>query len=556
MLDAALASASDAFIGMDAYGRITAWNKAAATLFGWSRNEAVGRKLSETIIPQRYRHAHDQAVHNFNESRTSSMIGELNESSGLHRDGHEIPIEITRWWLREGDRINFYAFVRDISQRKVQQYELERQAYYDSLTGLPNRLLLQDRLEQLLARRDVQRRGPALLFVDLDRFKRINDTLGHAAGDHILVTVANRLQKAVRPMDAVARLAGDEFIIVCPDISRCRDAGVIAERILAALSRPIEYQQDSLLLTGSVGIVIADGVSTSETLIGFADAAMYKSKASGRGRYGFFDERMHHEVVARLSTEHKLRNAVESNQLQIYFQPVMTAKGKTPVAVQAQLRWAHPERGLLLPGDFMSLANETGAIVPMGTWLLAQACRWLQTWQTQQGMKVAPGLWLNLSSRQIAQPDFVQATQHIVTQAGIEPGRIQFNIKVSNIAEMCEPLVAAKTLEQLHACGFRIGLDGFGTEQAPLDCLKDYPADTIKLDQSFVCGATKHSVDAAIIRATSGLADALGICVAAEGVNTNAQAQLLSQAGVDLLQGDRFAIARRPEDMATRFLAE
>lgn len=536
-----LDSAGDAFIGMDADGRITAWNKAATATFGWSTDEALGRTVTDTIVPPQYREAHAQGLKRFLATGTPRVLGQRLELSGFNNAGNEFPIEISLWSLQGEDGPSFYAFARDITERKNAERELEWQANHDALTGLPNRTLLLDRLEQLLMRRDCPRKGPALLFVDLDHFKRINDSLGHEAGDQALVAVANLLRQVVRPMDTVARLSGDEFVVVCPDVGSHRDAAVLAKRLLAALADPIRIKDDSVFLTTSIGIAIADEGCDADSLIGSADTAMYQAKKSGRGQYELFDERMRLKVTSRLRVETELRSAVEREQLRLHFQPIVNAADGTIVAVEALLRWEHPDLGLLSPAEFIPVAEETGLIVPIGAWVLEEACRCAQTWERAAAVGAPLCVSINLSARQLAQSDLVLTVERILASVPINPERVQFGVEVTETVVMRDPAAASRTLHALRALDVHLSIDDFGTGYSSLAYLKHFPVDAVKVDRSFVREIASDAADHAIVRAVTALARSLGLTVVAEGVETQEQARALRAAGVDMMQGFLYA---------------
>jgi diguanylate cyclase (GGDEF)-like protein/PAS domain S-box-containing protein len=518
-------------------------------MFGWTRDEALSRTVAETIIPPQYREAHAQGLRRFLATRAPRVLGKRLELSALDRAGREFPIEITFWSLGEGNSVSFYAFAQDITERKKRERELEQRVYYDALTGLPNRKLLLDRLEQLLARREHPQRGPAVLFLDLDRFKCINDSLGHAAGDQVLMTIAKKLRQAARPMDTVARLAGDEFVVVCPDMETHRDAALIAKRMLATLANPIRIEDDSVFLTASVGIALADETSAGESLIGAADAAMYQAKGSGRGQYELFDERMRLAVTSRLHVESELNEALEREQLRLHFQPIMTAADGRIAAVEALLRWAHPERGLISPDEFMPIAEDTGLIVPIGAWVLEEACRCARAWKAEWGLEAPLCVSINLSARQLAQSDLVPMIERILTAAAIDPMRVQFGIEVTETVMMRDPVVAAKKLQDLKALGIHLAIDDFGTGYSSLAYLRHFPVDTLKIDRSFVSDLADDPADLAIVHAITNLARSLELSVVAEGVETEAQARALRGVGVTMMQGFLFAHPQPPEEL-------
>ena len=546
-----LDSAADAFIGMDANGRITAWNTAAEEVFGWSRQDVIGQPLTDTIVPVAYREAHRRGVERFLVAEAPRVLGQRLELAALHRDGDEFPIEIKLWSLRDELGWSFYAFARDITQRKAAERDLERRALHDPLTGLPNRALLGDRLQQLLARRDTVASGLAVLFIDLDHFKRVNDTLGHEAGDQVLLRVAEGLRRVSRPADTVARLAGDEFVVVCPQVKTHRDAAVIARRLLNELVAPIRLKDDSVFLTASIGVALAEPNSDAEALIRSADMAMYQAKSSGRGHYALFDQRMQVQVANRLHVESDLRNALDRGQLHLHFQPIISAADSSVVSVEALLRWQHPRRGLLPPSEFIPIAEETGLIVPIGAWVLEEACRQARNWEPMRSAGSPLGVSVNLSGRQLAQADLVSTVERILTSANIDPSLVQFGLEVTETVVMRDPEGAAETLQALRKLGVHLSIDDFGTGYSSLAYLKRFPVDTVKVDRSFVNAIAHDTADQAIVGAVTELAHTLGLSVVAEGVETPAQAQTLASLGVDYMQGFLYARPQPPENLET-----
>ncbi len=550
-----LDSAGDAFIGMDANGRVTAWNRAAEDVFGWPRTAILGRSLTETIVAEQYRGAHAQGLKRFLDTEVPRVLGQHLELPAIHQDGHEFPIEITLWSLRTDNQWSFYAFARDITARKAAERDLKHRALHDTLTGLPNRALLSDRLAQQLARRDIGRLGLAVLFIDLDHFKRVNDSFGHEAGDQVLNEVADRLQRCLRPADTAGRLSGDEFLVICPEVSKPRDAVIIAQRLLAELISPIRLKDDSVFLSASIGVAFAEADSDPDSLIGAADIAMYEAKSSGRAHYELFDQRMQIQVASRLRIESELRNALDQGQLRLHFQPIVSATDASVVALEALLRWQHPQRGLLLPGEFMHIAEETGLIVPIGAWVLEEACRQARHWALEHRADLPLWVSVNLSGRQLAQADLVAMVERTLASAAIDPSRIQFGLEITETVVMRDPEAAAETLRALRQLGVHLSIDDFGTGYSSLSYLKRFPIDTVKVDLSFVTGIAEDKSDQAIVDAVTRLAHVLGLSVVAEGVETQAQAEALARIGVDYLQGYRYARPQAPEHIGNMLRA-
>lgn len=536
-----LDSSADAFVAMDTRGYITEWNKAAEKMFGWTQTEAIGRTVAETIIPMRYREGHEQGIQHFRATGIAASLGQVAQVPAQRRDGHEFPVELTRWSLEQAGEVQFYSFIRDVSEREQRKRKLEQQAYYDELTGLPNRRLLLKLLEQQLApnnrRHDSSGEGLAVLFVDLDHFKRINDSLGRAAGDQALVKVANRLRKAVRPADTVARLAGDEFVVLCPGMRTHRNASIAADRILRAIDSPIVLGTDSVFLTASVGIAFADEGDSAEAIVSAADNAMYHAKASGRAGYELFNPQMRQEVSSRLQVENELRVALERNQLEVYFQPIVIAAAGNTVAAEALLRWNHPERGLLLPAEFIPIAEETGLIVSIGEWVLEEACRHAQTWIKAVDEHVQLYVSVNLSARQLAQANLVSVVERTLAKAAFDPKRVQFGLEITESVVMRDPAATAAVLKQLKGLGAHLSIDDFGTGYSSLAYLKNLPVDTLKIDRSFILNIAEDNTDFCIVKTIVDLAHALHLTVVAEGIETPEQERAVRRANVDLIQG-------------------
>lgn len=431
-------------------------------------------------------------------------------------------------------------------ERKAFEDRLAHQAHHDALTGLPNRRLFVEFLEHSLARRHRRRSTVAVLFLDLDRFKVVNDSLGHETGDELLVELARRLQGTVRPADTLARLGGDEFTVLCEDLGpdQARDQAVdVAERLLQVVEEPFDLRGHEARLSSSIGIALAAGDDDPETLLRDADAAMYRAKEAGKGRWVLFDEEMRSSARQRLDTENALHHALEREELRLHFQPIVDVRTCGWVAAEALLRWQHPERGLLTPDSFVDIAEETGLIVPIGSWVLDETCRWIARWRDAGLVSDGFTVSVNLSARQVARADLVARLAGALRRSGVPPGML--------CLEITERILMSETtnesVESLKRLGVRISIDDFGTGYASLGYLKRFPVDVVKIDRSFVGGLGSDPDDAVIVAAVVGLGHALGLTVVAEGVETGEQLRELAVLGCDQAQGFWFAPARPPE---------
>jgi diguanylate cyclase len=431
--------------------------------------------------------------------------------------------------------------IRYAIERKRADVELAHRTLRDPLTGLPNRTLFLDRLQLALGRARRQQAAVAVLFLDLDRFKVINDSLGHDTGDRLLVDVAARLQAVLRPGDSVARFGGDEFTILCDGIDEERDAVVIAERVVEAVAAPFVIDDTEAFLTASVGIALSTGADDRPvTLIRDADAALFRAKERGKSRYELFDEVMRARAVERLEIEHALHRAIERSELQVHYQPMVDLGSERVTAVEALVRWEHPQRGLLSPAHFIPLAEETGQIVELGEWVLREACMQHRRWREATNDDKDPlRMSVNLSSRQVTGGDLVPSVISALEDTGMDAANLCLEITESMVVEDTE--MAIEALDALRAQGVRVAVDDFGTGYASLSLLKRIPSDVIKIDRSFVAGMGTDPQDRPIVRAVVSLADALGLPVVAEGVETSEQVAELRNVGCRYVQGFYFA---------------
>jgi diguanylate cyclase (GGDEF)-like protein len=418
--------------------------------------------------------------------------------------------------------------------------QLIREAFRDSLTGLPNRALFMDRLTHALTR--AERRGVnlAVVFLDLDRFKILNETLGHEVGDRLLVEVGHRIASCLRPEDTVARLGGDEFALLLEDTSDLTGATAVAEKVSAEIQRPFAVEGRDVLISASMGIALTAGGSMQpDEVLHNADLAMYQAKAEGRGRYELYQPGLSVSTRERLDLQSDLRTAGARQELSLRYQPVVALATGRAIEVEALIRWDHRRRGALLPADFMALSEETGLIVPMGQWVLREACRQARLWQAEWPGAAPLIVGVNLSASQFERDVLPAEISGILRETGLEPRRLQ--LEISEAVIMRDDPRTLDRLDALKAAGVRLAIDDFGTGYASLSYLKRLPVDCLKIDRSLIRGVGQDMEDTAIIRAVASLARSLGIVVTAEGVETAEQVSQLKMVGCDQGQGYYFA---------------
>ena len=438
----------------------------------------------------------------------------------------------------------------EIVERRQAEARVHHMAYHDALTGLPNRALLSERLDRamLAARRDG--RKLAVMFIDLDRFKTINDSLGHLTGDHLLKEVANRLCKVVRAVDTVARLGGDEFVVLVPGVRAAEECALVGEKIIGALAEPVRFEGRSLHISPSIGICLCpDDGEDVETLMRKADAAMYHAKASGRNNYQFFAERMNVAAARHFELETSLRGALERSEFTLFYQPIVCMRERSVQGLEALLRWRRPGHGLVAPDDFIPMLEENGLIVPVGEWVIRAACEQAVAWR-RAGLPAVP-LAINLSARQFMHRGLIESIRRILIDTGIDPGLLEFEI--TETALMQHGQQTLETLGQISKMGIRLSIDDFGTGYSSLAYLKRFPVHKIKIDRAFVRDLESSSEDQAIVAAIMALAGSLQLSVVAEGVETEGQMDLLRLHGCAYLQGYLFAKPAAAEEIPPLF---
>jgi len=461
------------------------------------------------------------------------------------KNGEIYPKAMTITAVRDKDQhvTHYVAVFRDISNRKKSEQEIHQLAFYDPLTGLPNRRLLLDRLQQALAVSARNGRHGALLFLDLDHFKTINDTQGHAMGDQLLIEVARRLPTCLREGDSVARLGGDEFVVVLEDLSSDADEAatqteLVAEKIRFELDKPYVLKDFEYLSSVSIGITLFfNHQESAEDLLQHADVAMYQAKMAGRNAIRFFDPNMQTALETRAIMEGDLRRALDKQQFRMYYQIQVDNLGRS-LGAEVLLRWEHPEQGLVSPMQFIPLAEETGLIVPIGLWAMQMACAQLKEWQ-RDSLTRDLTLSVNVSAKQFRQVDFVAQVQRALLESGAKPSHLKLELTESTVLENVEDTIS-KMLE-IKALGVNFSLDDFGTGYSSLQYLKRLPLDQIKIDQTFVRDIASDLNDAAIVQTIIAMTEALGLNVIAEGVETEAQQEFLDNNGCHAFQGYLFS---------------
>ncbi|MBI3978687.1 MAG: EAL domain-containing protein [Chloroflexi bacterium] len=525
-----IASAANAIFITDRRGRIEWVNAAFTQLSGYSAAEAVGQ--TPRLLKSG---AHDPLF--YADIWQTILAGEIWRGEVVERrkNGSLYTVRQTITPLRDahGAVSHFVAIHEDITAQKQAEERIRHLAHYDALTDLPNRVLFRDRLHQAIAQARRFERLVGVAFVDLDRFKTINDTLGHDVGDLLLKAVARRLTGCLRAGDTVARLAGDEFTLILPGLAEARDAGAVAQRILDSLAQPFRLGGYEAYTGASIGIALYPLDATDpDRLVTNADATMYRAKEQGGNCYQFFTAEISARAIERLALESSLRHAVERNELVLHYQPQVDATTGQIVGMEALLRWQHPRLGPVLPAQFIPIAEETGLIVPIGEWVLRTACRQNRAWQEAgfPPLRVA----VNLSTRQFKR-DVVGTVARVLEETGLDPGYLELEITESVIVQEAEAVGGA--LHALKAMGVRLSIDDFGTRYSSLAYLKRFPIDTLKIDRSFVRDITTDRDDAAIATAIIALAQRLELKVVAEGVEEPEQVRFLRAHGCTEIQG-------------------
>jgi len=545
-------------------GSIVTANQAACRLLGYQEEELVGQPAS-LLFHEEKRARTSQDIHTqealplkrtvLHRLESDGSISNIEESF-LCRSGDSIPVLMSGSVMHdnEGQARGVVCVAQDVTERNRMMGQLQQLAYHDALTGLPNRASILRSIQNTIDREDDNRF--ALLFLDFDRFKLINDSLGHDVGDDLLKEIANRLQKTVRVTDKIlsARLGGDEFVVLLDDLSSDADATGVAERLLQVFSKSYKLGDHTVYSSASIGIVTSvHGYQTACEMLRDADLAMYEAKAAGKSRLAIFDRAMRDEAQVRLRIEGELREAIPRDEFTLVFQPIVSLASGELKAVEALLRWIHPQRGLINPDDFVPIAEETGLIVPIGTWVLDESCRQIALWRRELGENAPSCIHVNVSRRQLLLPNLVKIVKQALERHAIPPECLHLEVTESMIMHDLKTTVA--TLSELRELGVNIGMDDFGTGHSSLSCLHEFPIDVLKIDRSFIANVKDVQDYSALLQAVLTLADNLSLQVVAEGIEDADQLAVLQTLGCEYGQGFYFA-KPFPADQIENYLSQ
>jgi len=527
-------SAPDGIVSADGDGLIVIWNPAAKAIFGFDAEDMIGKPLSELLDVQGTQVLAAFIARVVRTTDAGTPVSGPCEVSAKHKNESWIEVEmsLSSWVSSEGVFVT--AYFRDLSQRRETEEQIRFLAHHDSLTKLPNRTLFRDRLHQALAISRRTRSKVALMLLDLDNFKVINDSLGHGIGDGLLKEVAARLVAQERETDTVARLGGDEFALILPQIRRADDAIMIAERIIDRIAAPYEIEGNAMHVGTSIGITIfpEDGTD-ADTMIGNADMAMYQAKAEGKNTYRFYVEEMNANLIERKEMLEDMRQALQNDEFELYYQPQVHLGNHGVVGAEALLRWKCPKRGFVSPADFVPIAEQGGLIIPLGEWVIRAACRQIAAFDAA-GMPMVR-IAVNISTLQFRQKDLVDTVHAILKETQISPDRLEFEITESVVMADLESSI--DMMKRLDEIGIRLAIDDFGTGYSSLSYLKRFPIQKLKIDQSFVQDVEESTDSEAIVNAIIGLGISMNLTTVAEGVETQAHLDLMRTAGCDLVQG-------------------
>lgn len=540
-------TAQDGIIMIDAAGKVEYWNPAATRILGYADEEMMDRDVHAVLAPSRYRSRALEGMKQFANTGRGDAIGKTVELAAIRKDGTEIPVELSVASMHLGEQWHAVAMLRDITDRKQADERIRMMARRDFLTGLSNRAEFVERLQKEIARADRNQTGFAILYLDLDHFKDVNDTLGHPIGDALLQSVGQRLSSVVREADIVARFGGDEFAIIEVDAREPADAAILANKTLEALRQPFSIQGNDIHIGASIGIEMYGPTRPSaEALLSHADVALNRAKSEGRDDYRFFTEEMDDEVRDRVTLVRDLRDGMAKGEFFLMYQPQVDVESGRIRTIEALVRWRHPSRGLVSPAGFIDAAEKSGLIVPLGHWILHEACRQTKEW-LDAGL-APPRIAVNLSAKQLKSPRALeQEIDSVLVETGLPSKLLELELTESVLLDSTPERQA--TLLRLRDKGVRIAMDDFGTGYSSLGYLSKFPIDLIKIAQTFMLDLRVKSSNAAIIRAAIGLANELGLQVVVEGVETEEQLKMIRSWGAQIVQGFYFSKPLSPADV-------
>jgi diguanylate cyclase (GGDEF)-like protein/PAS domain S-box-containing protein len=521
-------------------GTVELFNPAAEKIFGYKSGEVLGESVN-LLIPGPYRKEESEYLPHYLDSEERGVVGARREVSGQRKDGTKFPIELAVSEVRLNHGKLFTGVIRDITDRKEMEEQLRNKAFHDALTSLPNRSLLISRLERSIklakARKDYLF---AVLFLDLDRFKVINDSLGHAVGDRLLIAIARRMERCPRPGDTVARLGGDELAILLEDVGDLMFARRVSERIHKEMELPFTVESHEIFITVSIGIALSSiGYDKPEDVLRDADIAMYRAKSLGKSRHEIFDKTMHNRAVALQQLETDLRRAVGQKEFELFYQPIVSLKSLKIIGFEALIRWNHPERGLILPDHFIPLAEETRLIVPIGHFVLQEACRQMYEWHQQFPEDKRLEISVNLSSKQFLQPNFVDRVKQVLGETSLGARSLRLEITESLLMEDADEVNAMLT--ELRRIDIQLDIDDFGTGYSSLSYLHRFPFNTLKIDKSFTSRIDDQGGKLELIRMIVALAHNFKMEVIVEGIERKEQLSQLKRLGCEYGQGYFFS---------------
>lgn len=523
-------SSNDAIFSISLDDVITSWNRGAENIFGYTASEIIGSHIF-TLIPA-YRYGERAQI--LQKILKGEQIQHF-ETTRIRKDGTQIYVSITTSPLlnANGKTIGNSVIARDVTERRKMEEIIKHQAHHDTLTDLPNRHLFMDFISLELAQ--ARRNGTklALLFLDLDGFKLINDTLGHSCGDRLLQEVAQRLRACIRESDTVARLGGDEFIVMMPDLSQTDDVGIVLKKILGLFETPFMLDDVAVDSTTSIGVcMFPDDGDSGEELMKKADIAMYDAKATGRNSYQFYNAEINARTIKRQKMEGFLRQAVGRDELDLLFQPLVCSDTRAIIGAEALLRWRHPEQGLLVPDEFLAIAEDSGFIVPIGEWVIHHACDQAQAWN-KKGYPLSVSV--NLSNRQFHQPNLIEKTARILAETGLKPHHLEFDVTEKTIMDDID--FSLRSMQALTEMGVTLAIDNFGCGLSSLHWIKKMHTHRVKIDKSFISNMLSEPDDLAVVNAVVAMSHNLKMEVVANGVETKEQLSVIQQSGCDHLQG-------------------